>query len=227
MRGLVAHSLVLFALAACGRTTAQAAVADADAADTAADTTPVFPVDCTAIPIAATSGESCDPAAASTCSTGASCVGLGTGLGGMCLQDCTPGQCSEICGAQGVCSGLVDTNSNPALRDLDGDGIEDEVGGCFPVPQAFALCGTPATGNCPDDQQCVGDATAANCTPTCTTPGASCGTFNGVEATCNLTLQAADGTEQNGCSIACTTATDCPTGLTCVEITGGSICLAR
>ena len=37
MRGLVAHSLVLFALAACGRTTAQAAVADADAADAAAD----------------------------------------------------------------------------------------------------------------------------------------------------------------------------------------------
>ena len=37
MRGLVAHSLVLFALAACGRTTAQAVVADADAADTAAD----------------------------------------------------------------------------------------------------------------------------------------------------------------------------------------------
>ena len=37
MRGLVAHSLVLFALAACGRTTAQAVVADTDAADTAAD----------------------------------------------------------------------------------------------------------------------------------------------------------------------------------------------
>ena len=37
MRGLVAHSLVLFALAACGRTTAQAVVADADAADAAAD----------------------------------------------------------------------------------------------------------------------------------------------------------------------------------------------
>ena len=38
MRGLVAHSLVLFALAACGRTTAQAVVADADAAsDTAED----------------------------------------------------------------------------------------------------------------------------------------------------------------------------------------------
>lgn len=37
MRGLVAHSFVLFALAACGRTTAQAAFADADAADAAAD----------------------------------------------------------------------------------------------------------------------------------------------------------------------------------------------
>ena len=37
MRGLVAHSLVFFALAACGRTTAQAVVADADAADAAAD----------------------------------------------------------------------------------------------------------------------------------------------------------------------------------------------
>lgn len=37
MRGLVAHSLVLFALAACGRTTAQAVVADADAAVGAAD----------------------------------------------------------------------------------------------------------------------------------------------------------------------------------------------
>jgi hypothetical protein len=37
MRGLVAHCLVWFALAACGRTTAQAVVADADAADAAAD----------------------------------------------------------------------------------------------------------------------------------------------------------------------------------------------
>ena len=37
MRGLVAHSRVLFALAACGRTTAQAVVADTDAADAAAD----------------------------------------------------------------------------------------------------------------------------------------------------------------------------------------------
>ena len=37
MRGLVAHFLVLFALAACGRTTAQAVVADTDAADAAAD----------------------------------------------------------------------------------------------------------------------------------------------------------------------------------------------
>jgi hypothetical protein len=73
----------------------------------------------------------------------------------------------------------------------------------------------------------VGDATAANCTPTCTTPGASCGNFNGVEALCNVTLESADGTTQNGCSIDCTTATDCPTGLTCVPITGGSICLAR
>lgn len=38
MRSLVAHSLVLFALTACGRTTAQAVVADADAAESAADT---------------------------------------------------------------------------------------------------------------------------------------------------------------------------------------------
>lgn len=196
------------------------------AADTAPDTTPPNPVECAAIPIGAASGESCDQAAPA-CATGAGCIGVGAAPAVQCLQICTPGQCSDICGAQGTCSGLVDQNNNPLLQDLDGDGIDDEVGGCLPVVQAFALCGTAATGNCPDDQQCVGDETAANCTPTCTTPGASCGTFSGVEATCNLTLQAADGTEQNGCSIACTTAADCPTGLTCVAITGGSICLAR
>jgi hypothetical protein len=196
------------------------------AADTAADTTPVVPVDCTAIPIAATTGETCDQAAPA-CATGAACIGLGTGLGAECLQVCTPSQCSDICGAQGTCSGLVDQNNNPLLQDLDGDGVDDEVGGCFPVVQAFSLCGTPTTGGCADGQICVGDATAANCTPTCTTPGASCGTFSGVEATCNLTLQAADGTEQPACSIDCVTATDCPAGLSCVAITGGSICLAR
>jgi hypothetical protein len=183
-------------------------------------------VDCTAIPIAATTGETCDQAAPA-CAPGAACIGLGTGLGAECLQICTPGQCSNICGAQGTCSGLVDQNNNPLLQDLDGDGIEDEVGGCFPVVQAFALCGTPTTGGCAEDQICVGDETAANCTPTCTTPGASCGNFNGVEALCNVTLEAADGTTQNGCSIDCRTTTDCPAGLTCVPITGGSICLAR
>ena len=196
------------------------------AADTTPDTTPVTPVDCTAIPIAATTGEVCDQAAP-TCATGAACIGLGTGLDAKCLQICTPGQCSEVCGPQGICSGLVDQNNNPLLQDLDGDGIEDEVGGCFPVVEAFSLCGTATTGGCADGQICVGDTTAANCTPTCTTPGASCGTFNGVEALCNLTLQATDGTEQNACSIDCATAADCPTGLTCVPITGGSICLER
>lgn len=209
-------------------TTADTAVDTAadTAADTAPDTTPPIPVDCTAIPIAATSGETCDQAAP-TCATGAACIGLGTGLGAECLQVCTPGQCSDICGAQGTCSGLVDQNNNPLLQDLDGDGIEDEVGGCFPVVQAFSLCGTPTTGGCADGQICVGDATAANCTPTCTTAGDSCGLFNGVEALCNVTLQAADGTTQNGCSIDCATTTDCPAGLTCVPITGGSICLER
>ena len=196
------------------------------AADTAPDTTPPTPVDCAAIPIAAASGETCDQAAPS-CAPGAACIGLGTGLGAECLQICTPGQCSDICGAQGICSGLVDQNNNPLLQDLDGDGIEDEVGGCFPVVQAFSLCGTPTTGGCADGQICVGDATAANCTPTCTTPGASCGSFNGVEATCNITLESTDGTTQNACSIDCTTAADCPTGLSCVAITGGSICLER
>lgn len=196
------------------------------AADTAPDTTPPVPVDCTAIPIAATTGESCDQAAPA-CATGAACIGLGTGLGAECLQICTPGQCSDICGAQGTCSGLVDQNNNPLLQDLDGDGIEDEVGGCFPVVQAFSLCGTPTTGGCAEGQICVGDETAANCTPTCTTPGDSCGRFNGVEALCNLTLQATDGTEQPACSIDCAATADCPAGLTCVPITGGSICLER
>lgn len=196
------------------------------AADTTPDTTPVTPVDCTAIPLATTTGEVCDQAAPS-CATGAACIGLGTGIDPKCLQICTPGQCNEICGAQGTCSGLVDQNNNPLLQDLDGDGVEDEVGACFPVVDAFSLCGTASTGGCADGQICVGDTTAANCTPTCTTPGASCGTFNGVEALCNLTLQATDGTEQNACSIDCATTADCPTGLTCVPITGGSICLER
>jgi len=196
------------------------------AADTAPDTTPPTPVDCAAIPLAATSGETCDQAAPA-CAPGAACIGLGTGLGAECLQICTPGQCSEVCGAQGTCSGLVDQNNNPLLQDLDGDGIEDEVGGCFPVVQAFSLCGTPTTGGCADGQLCVGDATAANCTPTCATAGASCGSFNGVEAFCNVTLESTDGTTQNACSIDCTTAADCPTGLSCVAITGGSICLER
>jgi hypothetical protein len=197
------------------------------AADTAPDTTPPTPVDCTAIPIAATTGETCVQGTASTCSPGAECIGLGTGLGAKCLQICTPGQCSDICGAQGTCSGLADQNNNPLLRDLDGDGIDDEVGGCFPVVQAFSLCGTPTTGGCAEGQICVGDETAANCTPTCTTPGDSCGRFNGVEALCNLTLQATDGTEQPACSIDCAATADCPAGLTCVPITGGSICLER
>ena len=199
--------------------------AEDTAEDTATDTSPGA-VDCTAIPIAATSGETCDPAAPS-CAPGAVCTGLGPGLGAECLQICTPGWCSDLCGAQGTCSGVFDQNNNPLLQDLDDDGTEEEVGACFPVVQAFALCGTASTGGCADGQICVGDATAANCTPTCSVPGASCGNFNGVEALCSVTLEAADGTTQNGCSIACTTATDCPSGLTCVPITGGSICLER
>jgi formylglycine-generating enzyme required for sulfatase activity len=102
-----------------------------------------------------------------------------------------------------------------------------ESGACVRYVAAFNLCGTPTGGRCADGQVCVGDATAANCTPTCTTAGASCGLFNGVEARCNLTLAATDGTEQPACSIDCATAADCPSGLTCVPITGGSICLAR
>ena len=199
---------------------------DDTAADTTSDSIPPTGVDCASIPIAATSGESCDQAAP-VCATGAACIGLGTGLGAECLQVCTPTECSDICGAQGICSGLVDLNDNPLLQDLDGNGTEEEVGACFPVVQAFSLCGTPTTGGCADGQICVGDATAANCTPTCATPGATCGTFNGVEALCNLTLQAADGTEQPACSIDCATAADCPTGLSCVPITGGRICLER
>jgi hypothetical protein len=199
---------------------------DDTAADTLPDSNPPTGVDCTAIPIAATTGESCDQAAPN-CATGAACIGLGTGLGAECLQVCTPTECSDICGAQGTCSGLVDQNNNPLLRDLDGNGTEEEVGACFPVVRAFSLCGTPTTGGCADGQICVGDATAANCTPTCSTPGASCGNFNGVEALCNITLETPDGTTQNGCSIDCATTADCPAGLTCVPITGGSICLER
>jgi hypothetical protein len=195
------------------------------AADTAPDTTPPVPVDCTAIPIAATSGESCvqaDP----TCAPGAACIGLGTGLGAECLQICTPGQCSDICGAAGACAALADQNNNPLLRDLDGDGIEDEVGACFIGVPTFGRCGA-ATGACADGEVCVGTEPDANCTPTCATQGESCGMFGGVEAVCNLQLTLADGTTENACSIDCTTAADCPTGLSCVAIPGGSICLER
>jgi hypothetical protein len=60
MRGLVAHSLVLFALAACGRTTAQAVVADTDAADAAADASGQGAVDTSADTSAAADTDAVD-----------------------------------------------------------------------------------------------------------------------------------------------------------------------
>lgn len=193
--------------------------------DTTPDAVSPAPVDCAAIAIAATTGEVCNQAAP-TCSPGAQCIGLGAGLDSKCLQVCTPGQCSDICGAAGACAALADQNNNPLLRDLDGDGIEDEVGACLIGVPTFGRCGA-ATGACADGEVCVGTEPDANCTPTCMTLGDSCGMFGGVEAVCNLQLTLADGTTENACSIACTTTTDCPTGLTCASIPGGSICLER
>ncbi len=168
--------------------------------------------------------------AGNSCQSDADCGGgvclewpQGSGQG-QCFQTCFPNECPEICGPGEQCVELVDQNQQPVTDPDTGY----NVGACIDpsdVPEGdqgpFEQCGGEH-GNCTADSMCGAVAGQNNtcypvCPPDCPTIEDDGQTF---ESECALQTQ--DGTQL--CAIQCGSAADCPYGMACHPVDGGSIC---
>lgn len=157
------------------------------------------------------------------CPAGTACVADTEGAG-ICAAVCLPATCPEACPATATCARLAAGGGATLMQDLNGDGVEEEVGACLVphvgVREMWEACGGNDT--CVSEAVCVGFAgrTTGTCLPRCRD---ACPLVEGFLATC-ASAGAAD-----VCVVACDPADGpqaCPLGLSCATFpSGGAVCM--
>lgn len=182
-------------------------------------------ISCSDIPATSNDGGDCT-ADASVCGDGA-CVST-DGVSAFCADPCVLAgsglpACEGHCTTDEVCVGLTDSETGNPQTLPDGR----QVGACISTAGDVGAYGECGADFCASGLQCVPDPrdsspTAGTCLQECTD---TCPTYEGLEQICALELTDASGnTVATVCVIECSEVT-CPTGLVCVPLSGGSICM--
>ena len=185
------------------------------------------PGSCEAVEVAEEVGARCNAAAAAACEAGALCVAY---VGGetRCLQACSPGLCEEMCG-EGACVPLEQADGTRFSADINGDRQPEEVGVCELTSGPFERCGVTDARSCRPGAICLGGRAGdadGNCIPLCDTLGTRCGSVQGAEVGCTMTLPATAGSiELHACTIPCSADSDCPLPWVCFQLPSGGLCL--